>query len=263
MPGRLSGHPAVCYTDNNRSGGRLPGDRGMTSLIRDLSSLVLPSLLILPCGCGTPGRIPGGEYLIIDLVDEFGLDQPGESWVFASPDRWSIRTEGQRRFLYLAPGSAADASPTGPLETALHHKYRFRNFSFSCRVHLDRAAGGRSCDAAILFGYQDGSNGLRLDLKRLSGTVDVSLVRLDGGRLSRLASNPPASPYAGREDWHQIGILRNLETRTIDVYVDDGDQPLLRTRTDAYEWGMIGLASSSGGAAFGRVMISGEATPAR
>ncbi len=227
------------------------------------TTLWLTAMLVPLAGCLNSGTGPTktADYLIVDLVDEFGFDQPSDSWQFSTADAWRIQSDGQRQFLYVAPRPPGRKSGTAALESALQGKYRFRNFSFSCRVRTDKAAGGRRCDACVLFGRQDELNCLRLDLIDLTGKPEISLLRIDDGRATRLASaSPPSQNEFVRREWHQVGILRNLDSSTVEIYIDEGAGPLLKARTTAHQWGMIGLGSTTGGAAFGRVMISGEAT---
>lgn len=237
----------------------------MISLTGRLVILWAAALAAGMAGCQTPGSTKSDDYLIIDLIDEFGFDQPSDSWQFSTPDAWRIGSEGPRRFLYVSPRPSAEGpyQPAAP-ELALHGKYRFRNFSLSCRVRTDKNISDGPADACILFGRQDNGDCLRLDLCDLTGKPDIAIVRIDGGRATRLASAAPASRSDFiRRDWHQVGILRNLDTGSIDVYLDEGDHPLLRARSSTCEWGSIALGSTTGGAAFGRFMVSGEATPIR
>jgi hypothetical protein len=235
----------------------------MAATHRMLASFWLTAMVIPLGGCLNPGTGPTKltDYFIIDLVDEFGFDQPSDSWQFTTADAWGIQSDGQRRFLYVSPRPVGQKDQAATIESSLHRKYRFRNFSFSCRVRTDKATGGMLRDACVLFGRQDNLNGFRLDLIDLADKPEISLSRIDNGRATRLASATPTprSEFVRRE-WHQVGILRNLESSTVEVYVDEGVKPLLRARTTAYPWGAIGLGSTTGGAAFGRVMISGEAT---
>ncbi|MGQ9650622.1 MAG: hypothetical protein ACUVXJ_10970 [Phycisphaerae bacterium] len=220
-----------------------------------------PMVIILP-GCRSLESVRPNEHLIVDLVDEFRLDQPSESWQLTSPDAWRIGSDGQRRFLQVTPLSAGPDKQPPAWESAIHRKYRFRSFSFSGWLRLEKAVGNRRCSASIVFGWQNDRNCLRLDLSDLDGKADVALVQVTDDRVIRLA----AAPLSSRSDftlkkWHQIGMLRNLDTAMVEVYIDEADKPVLRARTTAYEWGRLGLASTTGGASFGRVMISGEALP--
>ena len=235
----------------------------MAPLHRMLIPLWLTAMLVPLGGCLKAGTGPAktADYLIVDLVDEFAVDEPSDSWQFSTPGAWNIRTDGQRRFLYVSPRPAAQSGEAAALESAIQGQYRFRNFSFSCHVRTDKGVGGKPCDACLVFGRQDDRNYFLLDLTDLANKPNVSLVLIDRGRATQLASaTPPARNEFIRREWHQVGILRNRETGSIEAYVDDDGRPLVRVKSSAYEWGTIGIGSTTGGAAFGRVIISGEAT---
>ena len=232
----------------------------MTLTKRILATLGLSATLAALAGCQALSPSHSNDFVIIDLVDEFSLDQPGDSWQLTTPDAWRIQADGQRRFLYVLPRPVGQPGAPPAPESAVHGKYRFRNFSLSCWVRLERFADGNPCNASIVFGRQDDRDCLRLDLSDFYGKPDIAIVRVEDARVTRLASAKPASGSDFiRKDWHQVGVLRNLANSTIEVYVDEGSKPLLRTMTAANEWGSIALASTTGGAAFGRVMISGQA----
>lgn len=209
-----------------------PGDQRMRPVHKACSILVgLVAVATILSGCQSLGATRPNEHLIVDLVDEFSLDQPSDSWLLTTPDSWQIRSDGQRRFLHLAPLPAGHDERQRDLESAIHRKYRFRSFSFSAWLRLDRAVGNRPCNASMLFGWQDDGNCLRLDLSDLAGTPDVAIVQVANGHVTRLATATLSSrPDFTRQQWHQIGILRNLETTAVDVYIDEADKRWFRPR---------------------------------
>lgn len=226
------------------------------------------SLLLLPAGCRSLARAPVAAAPPIDrvtLFEQFLLDDPGDNWVFRTPELWRIAREGDRRFLQMAIPPERPMLPgvRRPQEYALYAPYQFRSFSLSIRVRVDRAPSVLRRDAVVIFGWQDDTHFYYAHLSGLTDEWHNALVRVDGQTCVSLippASRPP--PTLTDTAWHKVDILRDVNAGTIEVYVDAYDEtarPVFRAADRTYEWGRIGIGSFDDHASFASMKIEGEA----
>jgi hypothetical protein len=231
--------------------------------------IVLVGLGALPVvvGCRSPQVGAEAALPIVNLVDEFSLAEPSDSWQFGTPQRWRIVAEGERRFLHLSeplPPAPAQGPVPHPLEQAVHRAHRFRSFSLSCWVRPGPAGDGATRDACILFGRQDEQSYFCFRLSRGQRELEASLLRVDSGR--ELPLTPGGSPLQtgiADQGWHRVDILRDVGAGTIEILLDRTRPALLRVRDKSYPVGGLALGSASGGVGFGQVLISGESAPLR
>jgi len=233
------------------------------------------ALLIASCltrtGCQNPKPKPDAEpTVLVRVLEEFTLPEPGEAWTFRTAERWQIAEKENRRFLQMAGPSQRPVMPgvAHPREYAIYNKYRFRSFSLSCRVRIDCDPAADPGDVCIIFGWQDDDHFYYAQLSSLPNGAHNTIGRVDGETTRSLL--PPGrrpEPAITDNQWHKVDVLRDADTGTIEVYVDAYDPqrpkpPLLRAADRTYQWGCIGLGSVAGRAGFARLIIEGfSATP--
>ncbi len=227
------------------------------------------SLLLPITGCQTPPHAaPVSTTTVINVFEQFLLEEPGDNWTVRTPQLWRVAQEGNRRFLQMAIPPERPALPgvRRPREYALFSPYQFRSFSMSVRVRVDRDPSVARRDAVVILGWQDDTH---CYYAHLSGSTDEwhnALVRVDGQ--TRISLIPPAqrpAPTMTDLAWHKVDVLRDADTGTISVYVDAYDeaaQPVFRVVDRTYEWGYIGLGSFDDHASFAQIKIEGQARPA-
>jgi len=225
-------------------------------------------MLLAAAGCQGPAPSPGQLGPAIATVSEqFLLDEPGDDWVFRTPELWRIAREGDRRFLQMAvpPERPMPPGVRRPQEYAVYAPYEFRGFSLSIRVRVDRDPSVVRRDAVILFGWQDDTH---FYYAHLSGATDEwhnALIRVDGQK--RVSLIPPGKrppPTITDAGWHKVDVLRNAGTGMIEVYVDAYDEaalPVFRVVDRTYEWGRIGVGSFDDHASFAQIRLEGQARP--
>jgi len=228
---------------------------------------MLLATCLAPTGCQDLRMNPDGEPapLIADVVEEFKLDEPGESWAFRTPELWRIAVEGERRCLRMAapPGRAMLPGVRRPQEYAIYTRYQFRSFNLSCRVRVDCPASVVGRDACIIFARRDDTHFYYVHLSNVADEFHNAVVRVDGETRTSLVprgKHPPLTVPG--KDWHKVDIIRDVEAGTITVYVDahdPKDPPWIQVEDRTYDWGYIGLGSFNDQASFARLRIEGQA----
>jgi hypothetical protein len=224
------------------------------------------SLLLLTAGCELPSRTPAAPAPpLITAFDQFRLDEPGDNWVFRTPELWRIAQEGDRRFLQMAfpPQRPAPPGVPRPREYTLYAPYQFRSFSLSARIRVDSDSAATARDAVVIFGWQDDTHFYYAHLANTTGQWENTIVRVDGGsRVSLVAPARHPAPIITDAAWHKVDVLCDASKGSIEVYVDaydPSDPPVFKIVDRTYEWGHVGLGSFDDHASFANVKIEGEA----
>ena len=210
-----------------------------------------------------PDRDP--PPLIVNVVEEFMLDEPGEAWIFRTPELWRIGVGGDRRFLQMVepPPRAMLPGARRPQEYALYAKHQFRSFNLSCRLRVDCAHSVAGRDACIIFGRRDDTHLYYVHFSNVADAFHNAIIRVDGQTRTSLlpAGTHPPLTVPGTE-WHKVDIIRDVDTGTITIYVDAYDRqtkPWAQIEDKTYDWGYVGLGSFNDHASFAHVLIEGEA----
>lgn len=204
---------------------------------------------------------------LVDLAEDFQLDQPADTWTLRTPQRWSIGHQGKRRFLQLAGPPPQPATPDQhhALELAVYNPYQFRSFNLSVRVRLDDSSSSTVGGPCIIFGRQDDTHFYQVNPFTAAHQADTALVRVEGqNRTSLVPPGRRPTPLAAGPDWHKLDLIRDVDAGTITVYLDAYDpqtKPWLEVKDLAYDWGHIALGASGGPASFAHLLISGQARP--
>jgi len=227
------------------------------------------------CGCAEihwpatslPAR---SDWSIVHVAEGFDLDQPGDAWIFRTPQLWRIATDGQRRFLQMAypPDRPLLPGVRRPQEFAIYNRFEFRSFSLACYVRVDREISVKGRDACIIFGRRDDTHFYYAHLSNFTDAWHNNLIRVDGStRYSLLPADPARRLPMTDQAWHLVEVIRDVDAGTIKVYVDRdkggaNTPPLFEATGRTYDWGFIALGSFDDHASFGRFAIEGQARPA-
>ena len=199
--------------------------------------------------------IPSGARPVIrsiQFTDNFSsgaLDR----WQFPYPEDWVIRTEGPLHFLHMLR-SREPLAPRRPMQFALLKGMNARSFTFQARVRRAQSS------LLMVFNYVDTLHFYYAHLSVDPGAkVDVhnGIFIVDGGPRHRI-TGMDAAPVLPDKDWHKIRIQRDIQSGSIEVFVDADSSPRFSVIDSSFNCGQVGLGSFDETGDFADVRLTSE-----
>jgi hypothetical protein len=161
-----------------------------------------------------------------------------EAWQMPHAEDWEILAEDQNHFLHMKR-SREPGVPRRPLQFALLAKVKVGSFDFQTRVRRE----GRSM--ILVFNYVDTLHFYYVHLSGDRATqepVHNGIFIVNGGPRKRISGieAPPALPDRA---WHQVRLVRDVPTGSVEVFVDRDSQPLFSVADRTFGCGQIGIGS--------------------
>lgn len=160
------------------------------------------------------------------------------AWQFPFPEDWVILAEGPNHYLHMKR-SREPGVPRRPLQFALLRKANVGSFALEARVRRE----GRSM--LIVFNYVDTLHFYYTHLSVDRGTeqpVHNGIFIVDGAPRKRIAGTE-ADPALPDRDWHTVRVRRDVQSGSIEVFVDDRQEPLFNVVDHTFTCGQIGFGS--------------------
>ncbi len=161
-----------------------------------------------------------------------------DAWQLPHPEDWSILPEGGNHYLHMNRNREPGV-PRRPLQFALIKQAKVGSFDFQSRLRRE----GKSM--IVVFNYVDT---LHFYYAHLSGDRGVEqpvhngVFIVNGEPRKRIAGTdaPPALPD---RDWHQVRIVRNVPSGSIQVFMDAQSQPIFSLVDSTFTCGQLGIGS--------------------
>jgi hypothetical protein len=160
------------------------------------------------------------------------------AWEMPFPEDWEILQEGSLHYLHMKRPQPPGV-PRRPLQFARLKSVRVDSFTLNVKV---RRAGG---SMIVVFNYVDTLHFYYAHLSKDPGTqVDVhnGIFIVDGGPRRRIAGLD-ASPALPDLSWHDVRIVRDLRSGSIQVFLDQETTPRFSVIDHTFTYGQIGLGS--------------------
>jgi hypothetical protein len=206
------------------------------------------TLALLALAACAPAR--GGVRLAPDLTSPAAIEQ----WELQDPASWAVE-DGVLR-LHTA------GRPAGlirrPSRWAVLRSESLGDVEIDAQVRADAPAERMGRDALVVLGYQSPTRFYYVHLSNETTyphngiflVNDADRVRLDDGK---------AVPRLMDTGWHDVRVVRDVDTGEIAVYLDDMSEPLMRATDTTLAWGRVGFGSFDDPASFRAVRVRGEA----
>lgn len=173
----------------------------------------------------------------IQFTDDFSsgtLDR----WQFPYPEDWVIGAEGSLHFLHMLR-NREPLVPRRPVQFALLKGVNVGSFTFQARVRREKRS------LLMVFNYVDTLHFYYTHLSVDPGTkvaVHNGIFIVDGGARRRIAGME-AAPVLPDQNWHKIRVQRDIQSGSIEVFVDAERSPRFSVIDSTFNCGQVGLGS--------------------
>jgi len=189
----------------------------------------VPALAASPCG--------GTRTASISILDNFNTGNL-KAWEMPFPEDWEIRKEGDLHYLHMKRNRPPEL-PRHPVQFARLKGVKVGSFTLNVKV---RREGG---SMMVVFNYVDPLHFYYVHLSENPGTqisVHNGIFIVDGGPRRRIAGLNASSALPDRS-WHDVRIVRNVRTGSIQVFLDDQTVPRFSVVDRTFTCGQVGLGS--------------------
>ena len=173
----------------------------------------------------------------LSIQDDFNSGSLN-AWEIPFAEDWETLTEGNLPYLHMKR-SRPPGVPRRPLQFARLKGVKAGSFTLNVKV---RRAGG---SMIVVFNYVDTLHFYYVHLSKDPGTeiaVHNGIFIVDGGPRRRIAGLD-ASPALPDRSWHDVRIVRDLHTGSIQVFLDQETTPRFSVIDHTFTYGQIGLGS--------------------
>jgi hypothetical protein len=160
------------------------------------------------------------------------------AWEMPSPEDWETLTEGSVPYLHMKRFGEPGV-PRRPLQFARLKGVKVGSFTLDVRVR--RLQGSM----IVVFNYVDTLHFYYAHLSKDPGTkiaVHNGIFIVDGGDRRRIAGLD-ASPALPDLSWHDVRIVRDVRSGSIQVFVDKETTPRFSVVDHTFTSGQVGIGS--------------------
>ncbi len=160
------------------------------------------------------------------------------AWEMPFAEDWEILTDGSLHYLHMKR-SRPPGVPRRPLQFARLKGVKAGSFTLNVKA---RRAGG---SMIIVFNYVDTLHFYYVHLSKDPGTrvaVHNGIFIVDGGDRRRIAGLD-ASAALPDPSWHDVRIVRNVSSGSIQVFVDKQTTPRFSVIDHTFTSGQVGIGS--------------------
>ncbi len=223
--------------------------------MRIFLSLIVFFAAVFFCGCLEEQQNVGGNELGVLFKADFENDSL-DGWQQSDPNAWKIESSYNARVLSLFQQSNYKPAVKSPFNYSLYKKDVDGNFIMTVKM-LSTVEDYAHRDLCLFFGYQGPTKYYYVHMANTSDPRANSIFIVNGEPRVAIATTTNAW-NKWDESWHNVKIVRNVETGEIEVYFDDMDEPIMRAKDKTFLWGKVGVGSFDDRGHFDDIIVWGN-----
>jgi hypothetical protein len=184
------------------------------------------------------------------VLAEDNFEDGTGKWHFSDPKdadpTWtiqSIESNGNKQsFLRSMGGSKFEPPHRSPWNIALLKEPIVGDCEITVRVLNTNYDAGDHRDLCIFWGYQDPAHMyyVHLGAKPDPHSCQIFIVN-DADRKMITDKKSTGTPWD--RDWHEVKVVRNVESGSIEVFFDDMEMPVMTANDKTFTWGRVGIGT--------------------
>jgi len=198
--------------------------------------LVLSGLLAGAAAADEPPQLSEMSLLV-----EEDFEKGADRWQPTDPKAWKV-IEQDGDHVYSQHGKSKYKPPVrSPHNISLLKDVIVGDFVLKAKLQSTiRDYGHR--DMCLFFGYQDSSHFYYVHLGKKTDDHANQIFIVDGKPRTKI-STKTTSGTPWDDQWHQVMIVRTVDSGVIQVYFDDMTKPVMTAKDKTFTWGQIGIGS--------------------
>lgn len=162
-------------------------------------------------------------------------------WEQTDPNAWKVAAEDGQSAYSLFQQSKYSPPVRSPLNMARVKDVKVADFILQARMNQTGKEYGHR-DMCIFFGYQDPAHFYYVHIATKADAHANSIFIVDGKPRTSIATERTDGTDWGT-GYHDVRIVRDMGTGSIEVYYDDMDKPIMKATDKTFGAGQIGFGS--------------------
>jgi hypothetical protein len=182
-------------------------------------------------------------------------------WKMQTPSRWAVVREGRRSILRMTEPGVPPEKIRRPGEIAIWTANDWGEVEMTANVRCDQIESNTARDAILILGYQDDTHYYYVHLAGRSDAVHNAIMLVNGKERERIDRFDPAhlNPVTLTDrKFHKVRVVRRPVSGEIQVYFDDGANPVMQAVDRTLTHGMLGVGSFDDTASFHSLVARGS-----
>jgi hypothetical protein len=177
----------------------------------------------------------------LPLVFSEDFEQGADRWETTDDTAWQIQDyDGNKAFGLNRRVSNYQPKFRSPHNIALIKDLEVSDLVIRFRVRSTLDTGGHR-DCCVFFGYQSPTQFYYVHLGARPDPNSGQIMIVNQAARTPLTDNKNPTPWT--DGWHEVKLVRKVESGTIEVYFDDMTQPLMTATDKTFGKGRIGIGS--------------------
>jgi hypothetical protein len=174
----------------------------------------------------------------VSVMNEFATPADLSAWHMDHPEDWEILKDGDVGYLHMKrmrdPGV-----PRRPLQFALLKGVDVGSFTLDVKVRREKKS------LIVVFNYQDTLHFYYAHVSSDPGSdaLPHNGVFIVDGAARRRITGQGSQPALPDQAWHNVKVVRDVDTGTIQVFLDKATTPLFNVVDHTFTHGQVGLGS--------------------
>ncbi|NNE00007.1 MAG: hypothetical protein HKN47_22030 [Pirellulaceae bacterium] len=178
----------------------------------------------------------GGKVLFQDDF-ESGTDR----WEMLDPKTWKLsKRDGNQTIEITQRGSEYKPPVRSPGHVALIKDLKCDSFEITFRVRSTKDTGGHR-DCCVFFNYQDDQHFYYVHLGAKPDPHSGQIMIVHEAPRKALTKNERLTPWD--DNWHNVKLIRDVQSGSIQVFFDDMDSPHMQVNDKTFADGRVGIGS--------------------
>jgi len=168
---------------------------------------------------------------------ESGIDR----WDVLDPQTWQLTDHDGNHTFEITDRKSKYVPPTrSPGHVALIKDLELGSFEMTFRVRSTKDTGNHR-DCCVFFNYQDSQHFYYVHLGAKPDPHSGQIMVVDETPRLALTQNEQLTPWD--DDWHQVRLVRDVDSGDIVIYFDDMQTPHMQVKDKRFTLGRLGIGS--------------------
>lgn len=212
----------------------------------------LAMLIILLCQPVFSQRIPDGY--ILQYQQGFSGGKSLSDFRFDNPALWGIFNVGGNSYLQSNGKVDSSSNWTLPANIAIIDNKIFGDFVLEAEI-MPKSDSNGFRETCLFFGMKDLGTYYYIQLASLCDSTRHGIYLVKDSVNTRLTGSLEQPVIWKDKQWHKIRLERDIVKRTMLVFVDQMDKPILQIKDWELVMGMVGVGSFSSPGRFDNIKI--------